>query len=81
MKLNYIILKNNFLLSKKNYSSWREIQDEYNDSYITSLGPWTLEELLDYFLVEYKKESNWPFSQSEIEKFIVSKDLEMKSQN
>jgi hypothetical protein len=28
------------LLSKKHYSSWREIQDEY-ESFMTSLGPYT----------------------------------------
>ena len=57
----YIILEDAVLLSKKEYSDWRDIQNEYYDSYIASLGPWTYQELISYFEDDFKNEDNWPF--------------------
>ena len=41
------------LLSKKNYSDWRQIQDEFID-YMASLGPWPVEEVIVFLIDEYK---------------------------
>jgi hypothetical protein len=42
-----------FILSKKNYLDWKEIQNDYDD-YMTSIEFETLEELNDYLSIEYK---------------------------
>jgi hypothetical protein len=52
MQLTLIYTESNFLISKKQYLSWREIQDEYPD-YKTSLGPWSVDEVIEYLAEEY----------------------------
>ncbi len=39
-------------LSRKNYTGWRQIQDEYQD-YMASLGPWPEETVCDFLEEEY----------------------------
>lgn len=41
------------LLSRKQYSDWREIQDEYDD-YMASLDFETLVDVQDYIKLDYK---------------------------
>jgi len=58
------------LLSRKRYSDWREIQDEYED-YMTSLGPFPEEYLLDFFSEEYgEDDARWAFSREQIREFV-----------
>ena len=52
VQLTLIYTESNFLISKKQYSSWREVQDEYPD-YKTSLGPWSVEEVIEFLTEEY----------------------------
>lgn len=52
MQITIIYLKDEMLISKINYESWREIQDEYDD-YKTSLGPWSTDEVVEYLNDEY----------------------------
>ena len=60
------------LLSKIQYSDWREIQDEYED-YLTSVGPFAVEELVEFLSDEYgSDDSRWGFSGEEIRKFVES---------
>ncbi len=60
------------LLSRKQYSGWREIQDEY-ESYMTSVGPFSVEELLGFLSEEYgSDEGKWGFSSEEIRSFMKS---------
>ncbi|EPX95434.1 hypothetical protein [Ralstonia insidiosa] len=40
------------LLSRQNYESWQQIQEEVAD-YMTSLGPWSVEETVDYLNTEH----------------------------
>lgn len=47
-----IYTQNSMLISKKQYQSWREVQDEFND-YTSSLGPWGIQETVDYLNEEY----------------------------
>jgi len=35
------------LVSRRRYESWRQIQDEIAD-YMASLGPWPVEEMIEY---------------------------------
>lgn len=60
------------LLSKRQYSDWREIQDEY-ESYLTSVGPFSVVELAEFLSEEYgSDDSRWGFSREEIRGFVES---------
>ena len=54
MKITIIYLENEMLISKKQYDSWREIQDEY-PGFKTSLGPWSEEDVVSYLTSEYPR--------------------------
>lgn len=52
-KYNLIFLNNTkVFLSKRNFNSWQEIQDFY-ENYTTSVGFSSLEELNDYLCFDY----------------------------
>jgi len=74
-KAYYIILENTVLLSKKEYSDWREIQDEYYENYKTNFPPLTFDELLQYFNDDFKEEKHWPFKKESIIEFFESDDI------
>ena len=59
------------LLDRRPYASWREIQDAYPD-YMASLGPWAMDEILDFLGYDFGHESEWPFSRRQIEDFFRS---------
>ncbi len=48
-KANLIYLADNMLISKKEYSDWREFQDEYYEKFTTSLPPATLDKRISFF--------------------------------
>ena len=50
------------LISKHQYSSWREIQDQYHD-YMTSLGPWDDDTVIEFLEGEYPDLSPHPSEQ------------------
>ena len=54
-KYNLIYLKSGMLLSKKQFESWRNIQDFYED-YMASLNFETIEEVNEFLTLEYKLE-------------------------
>jgi len=56
------------LLSKHPYQSWREIQNQYPD-YMTSLGPWEEDTIIEYLADEYPELS--PHPQEQVNAFIV----------
>ena len=60
------------ILSKRAYSDWREIQDEY-ECYMTSLGPLSEDELVDFLACQYgADEAGWGFSRAEVRAFMES---------
>lgn len=60
------------LLSRKQYSDWREIQDEF-ESYLTSVGAFSLDELVNFLSEEYgTDEGKWGFTREEIRSFMES---------
>ena len=69
--LHIIYLELQILLSKKRYSGWREIQDEFAN-YKASLGPWPVAEVLDFLHTEYPK--SCPFSDEQVRSFSDSGD-------
>ncbi len=64
---------NTLLITKVNYPSWQDIQDDF-EHYMTSLGPWMTEEIITFFQSEYKDERDWVFSASQIREFMKSKE-------
>lgn len=50
------------LLSKHPYQSWGEIQNQYPD-YMTSLGPWEEDTVIEYLADEYPELSPHPQEQ------------------
>lgn len=66
------------IVSRKRYADWREIQDEYED-YMTSLGPFSEEGLLEFLSHEYGDESRWGFTAREIRDFVNSNAAVLKS--
>ncbi len=67
MKLHIIYTQNSILLSRRTYTSWREIQEEY-PSYKASLGPWTYEEVVEYLADEYT--NLHPFAKEQVTAFL-----------
>ena len=67
------------LLSRKPYADWREIQDEWDD-YMTSLGPWTEEDVVDFFQQQYGlDERRWPFTVKAVRAFAASQRVVMST--
>lgn len=67
------------IISKKPYSGWREIQDEYED-FMTSLGPYTGEDLLDFFEQQYGfDDGRWAFSRERMREFMASDETLLES--
>ena len=66
------------LISRKPYADWREIQDEYED-YMTSLGPFSEEGLIEFLSAEYGDESRRGFTAREIHDFMHTNALVLKS--
>lgn len=60
------------LLVRRPEADWRELQDEYPD-YVASLGPWTGDEIVEYFTLDYGKDDRcWPFARQAIADFMRS---------
>lgn len=60
------------VITKKEYADWRQIQDEYED-FMTSLGPYDEEGVLDFFEVQYgADEARWGVTRAEISRFMAS---------
>jgi hypothetical protein len=67
------------IISRKPYADWREIQDEYED-YMTSLGPFSEEGLIEFLSEEYGDESRRRFfTAREIHDFMNSSAVVLKS--
>ncbi|WP_122613437.1 hypothetical protein [Pseudomonas viridiflava] len=68
MQIHIIYTRTAMLLSKHLYQSRREIQNQYSD-YMTSLGPWEEDTVLEYLADEYPELS--PHSQEQVNAFIA----------
>ncbi|TFG96524.1 hypothetical protein E4H12_10880, partial [Candidatus Thorarchaeota archaeon] len=68
------------VFSKVLYSTWRDIQDDYED-YMTSMGPWDVERILSFLEDEYKDESSWIFTKAQIRRFMESDEFILKEDN
>jgi hypothetical protein len=72
LKLHIIYLRSGWLLvSKKEYPTWRQIQEEFAD-YMASFGPWPLSDVLKFLEDEYPTEYT-PNDAERIKRFLDSK--------
>lgn len=62
VQIHVIYTHTEVLLSRHPYASWREIQNQYPD-YITSLGPWDDQAVIEYLIDEYPELSPHPKEQ------------------
>ena len=80
-KFNLIFLEDKLLLSSKQYTSWAEIQNEY-ESYKASVDFDSLDDVKQYIISDYKLDKD--FVDTLINKFIEGKknsiQLEFKRQ-
>jgi hypothetical protein len=66
------------LLSRNPYASWRDVQAEY-PSYQASLGPSTVEEVIELFRGDFGPDQDgWPMSEERIRAFVASDDLVLR---
>ncbi len=68
------------LLSKKQYTGWQEISDEY-EQYMTDMCFGTVEDVVSFFALDFGVESEWPFSKQEIVGFIDSDKPVVSTEN
>lgn len=47
-----VITENEVIITKQDYPSFREIQNDFVD-FVTSLGPWLPDEIVDFLEIEY----------------------------
>jgi hypothetical protein len=60
------------LIVKRPEADWQQLQEGYAD-YMTSLGPWTAEEIMEHFALDYgEDDSHWPFARQTITEFLNS---------
>lgn len=63
MNLYVIYTRSNLvLLSRREYASWQQIQEEIDD-YMASLGPWSAEETIEHLREEHPGLSPGPAEQ------------------
>ena len=70
-----IYLDDCMLLSKKEYSCWKEIQDEYYEKYKASLEPMSCDEIIRFFEDEFLQEERWPISRKRIIGFFRGDEM------
>lgn len=63
-----VFLEDGLALDKRQYQDWREVQ-EAHAGYKASLGPWTVDELFEYFSHDYA-EGQAPFARRQVERFL-----------
>jgi hypothetical protein len=69
MQLHIIYTEAGIFLTKHQYASWRNIQDEYSD-FKTSLGPWDQDEVIAFLKDEYSK--MYPSAEEQVWALIAS---------
>ena len=75
---HYIVLDHDVALSKRNYRGWPDIARDWVD-FKTSLGPWSEQDLVEYFEEDFGEEDAWPFSRSVIAAFYASDQKTIRS--
>jgi hypothetical protein len=66
--IHIIYTETEVLLSRQSFASWRDIQNAYA-SYMTSIGPRTIDELVDY--LEQEHSHLLPSAKAQVESFLL----------
>ncbi len=66
------------VLTREPFAHWREIQDRYDD-YMTSLGPYTEQDVIEFFEQDFSDEARWPFSRERLRAFFASDKTSVSS--
>ena len=72
--MHIVITEKEVVLTKQNYQSFREIQNDFFD-YVTSLGPWSSEEIVNYLEIEYP--NILPTVKEQVDALVKSKHFEV----
>lgn len=72
MNIHVIYTESEIILSKKQYESWHEIQDEYPD-YKASFSSWTIKEIEEFLADEYL--DIYPSASVQVRSFIHSPNV------
>ncbi|MBC3767469.1 hypothetical protein [Neptunicella marina] len=72
--MHIVITEKEVVLTKQDYQSFREIQNDFFD-YVTSLGPWSSEEIVDYLEIEYPNIT--PSAKEQVDALIKSGHFEV----
>ncbi len=75
-----IYLDDCVLLSKKEYSNWKEVQDEYYEKYKANLWPMSCEEIISFFEEDFIQEETWPFPRKRIVDFFEGDEMVIQSE-
>ena len=73
--MHIVITDKEIILSKQDYRSFREIQKDFFN-FVTSLGPWTPEVVIDYLESEYPDIS--PSPEEQVNALIKSGHFEVR---
>ena len=74
MKLHLIFTDSEVVLSKREYKSWREVQNDFFN-YKASLGPWCPNEVIEYLIDD---QSNMePDASTQVQELLISEHFEM----
>lgn len=73
--MHIVITEKEVILTKQNYQSLREIQNDFYD-FVTSLGSWSSEEVIDYLEIEYPNLS--PSARVQVNDLIMSGHFEVQ---
>lgn len=68
-QIHIIYTDTEMLLSRRVFGSWREVQDAYQ-AYKASLGPWSVDAVVEYLEDEYEDLS--PPAKVQMESFLTS---------
>ena len=71
MKITVIFLETKMLMTKREYASWRDVQDEFED-YTASLNPDSPEFIIEYLAFEYPNLN--PSAAEQVNLFLLSEN-------
>lgn len=74
MKIYLIITRTKLILSKFEYETSKDIQNDYQD-YISSVGPMSIDEMIDYLSSEYPNTP--PYLKEQLEDLATSSNFEI----
>ena len=69
-----VFTRHAMVLSKRRYRTSQEVEDDFDD-YISSLGPYSVDELFEYLTNDYTA-STIPFVRDEVERFVADPTAE-----